>query len=79
MRELAEDRHLLERGYFTFLDHPETGPYLHTGIPWQYSGTPLAIEAPSPCLGEANEYVVRELLGRSRTEFERLDAGNVLR
>ncbi|MGH2610045.1 MAG: CaiB/BaiF CoA transferase family protein [Tepidiformaceae bacterium] len=78
MRDVAEDPHMNERGFFVRLDHPEAGVQQHAGIPWKLHGTPVAIEEPAPCMGEDNEYVVMELLGRSREEYERLLAGGVL-
>ncbi len=78
MRELAEDPHLNSRGYFVQLEHPEAGRQKHAGIPWKSSQTPVQVRRPAPCMGEANEYVLCELLGRSREEYERLLAEGVL-
>jgi crotonobetainyl-CoA:carnitine CoA-transferase CaiB-like acyl-CoA transferase len=36
------------------------------------SGTPLNLRGPAPCLGQHNEYVLRELLGYSEAEITRL-------
>ena len=62
-RDICEDAHLRERGFFVELDHPEVGIRRHLGIPWTMSGTPCAVTRPAPCLGEATEYVLGELLG----------------
>jgi benzylsuccinate CoA-transferase BbsF subunit len=78
MGDFADDEHLWARDYFTQHDHPETGKYQHTGVPWTYSETPGVLRH-APRLGEANEYVTRELLGRSADEYERLVSENVLR
>ncbi len=78
MRDVADDPHMNERGFFVRLEHPEAGVQQHAGIPWKLHGTPVAIDEPAPCMGEDNEYVVMELLGRSREEYERLLAGGVL-
>ncbi len=78
MKEIAEDKHLRQRGFFVELEHPEAGIKQHAGIPWKLHGTPVAIEEPAPCMGEDNEYVIRELLGRSAAEFDRLTAAGVL-
>ena len=61
-----------ERGFFVRLEHPEVGRQQHAGIPWKLSDTPVAIRKPAPCMGESNEYVIREVLGRSKAEYERL-------
>lgn len=78
MREVAEDPHLNERGFYVTLDHPEVGRQKHAGIPWKLSETPLAVRRPAPCMGEDNEYVVIDLLGRPSAEYERLVAEKVL-
>jgi crotonobetainyl-CoA:carnitine CoA-transferase CaiB-like acyl-CoA transferase len=78
MKEVAEDAHMNGRGFFVKLDHPEVGRQKHAGIPWQLSETPLAVGRPAPCMGEDNAYVVKELLGRSDEEYERLLRDEVL-
>jgi len=62
-RELHDDPHLRERGFFVELDHPEVGARRHLGIPWAMSGTPCAVTRPAPCFGEATDYVLGDLLG----------------
>lgn len=77
-KDVAEDPHMNERGFFVELPHPEVGVQKHAGIPWKLHDTPVAITKPAPCIGEDNEYVVVELLGRDRAEYERLLADRVL-
>jgi crotonobetainyl-CoA:carnitine CoA-transferase CaiB-like acyl-CoA transferase len=78
MREVAEDPHMNGRSFYVRLEHPEVGRQQHAGIPWKLHGTPLSVRKPAPCMGEDNEYIVTQLLGRSRAEYERLLAGGVL-
>lgn len=78
MRDVAEDPHMNERGFFVRLEHPEVGRKQHAGIPWKLSETPLTVRKPAPCMGEDNEYVVRGLLGRSQEEYKRLVQERVL-
>jgi benzylsuccinate CoA-transferase BbsF subunit len=78
MKDVAEDPHMNERGFFVQMEHPEIGQYKHAGIPWQLSATPLSVRSAAPCMGQDNEYVVCELLGRSHDEFERLLEKGVL-
>jgi len=78
MRDVAEDPHLAERGFWVELEHAEIGKQKHAGIPWKFSGTPLHVRSAAPCMGEANEYVIRDLLGRSEEEYNRLLAEGVL-
>jgi len=75
-KDLAEDRHLAERGFFPDLIHPEVGHRLHTGIPWTMSGTPCRVRRPAPLFGADTEEILSELLEMSRAEIQRLrDAG----
>ena len=77
-KDLAEDPHLNERGYFVALEHPEIGRRKHGGIPWRFSETPVTVRRPAPCIGQDNDYVLQTLLGRSAAEQQRLvDAGIV--
>jgi benzylsuccinate CoA-transferase BbsF subunit len=45
-----------------------------TGIPMKLSATPGAVRTPSPLIGEANDYVLGELLGMTRAERDTLIA-----
>jgi len=76
--ELTADEHLYARGFFWEIDHPEVGPKIYAGQPFKMSGTPLSLRGPAPCLGQHNEYVLRELLGYSDEEIEDLKARNVI-
>jgi crotonobetainyl-CoA:carnitine CoA-transferase CaiB-like acyl-CoA transferase len=78
-REVAADRHLEARGFFVRLDHPETGPFTHAGVPWHFSATPVSVRRPAPQLGEATEYVMREILGYSDADVRKLQADGVFK
>ncbi|HEY2106710.1 MAG TPA: CoA transferase [Candidatus Binataceae bacterium] len=71
-REVAADQHLEARGFFARLNHPETGVFTHAGTPWHFSATPVSVRRPAPQLGEATEYVVKELLGYSDADYKKL-------
>ena len=69
-RDALEDRHLAERGFFRWLDHPEAGRYRHVGPVWKAGATPN--DTPrrhAPLLGEDNEYVYKSLLGYTDAEY----------
>ena len=74
-RGLLADPHFRARGFFEAVEHPsETGmgrrEYLGRG--WKLSGNDLAMRRPAPLLGEDNEYVLREVLGLTRSDVESL-------
>lgn len=76
--DLAENRHLQERGIFVELEHPEVGVRKHIGIPYQLSGTPLQVRAPAPCLGQHTDEVLRDVLGLPDTQIASLREKGVL-
>ncbi len=77
-RELGEDPHLAQRGFFVELEHPEVGVRRHAGIPWRMSATACRVERPAPLLGQDNDYVLRDLLGYSDEEIEQLKRQGIL-
>ncbi len=77
-RDLHDDPHLRARGFFVELAHPEVGVRRHLGIPWSMSGTPCAVTRPAPCLGEATEYVLGEILGLDAATRDDLRARGIV-
>ena len=71
-KDLAEDPHLAQRGFFPQLDHPEVGRRIHTGIPWTMSGTPCRVQRPAPLFGADTDEVLTRVLGLSGAEIKRL-------
>jgi crotonobetainyl-CoA:carnitine CoA-transferase CaiB-like acyl-CoA transferase len=73
--ELCErDRHLRARNFWGTVSLPDGTTTHVTGIPMKLSATPGAIRTPSPLIGEANDYVLGELLGISKAERDALIA-----
>jgi crotonobetainyl-CoA:carnitine CoA-transferase CaiB-like acyl-CoA transferase len=60
VKDLLEDPHLGERGFFRRVDHPEAGELPYAGPPFRMTETPPQIER-APTLGEHNEAVLSEL------------------
>jgi benzylsuccinate CoA-transferase BbsF subunit len=77
-QDLAEDSHLNSRDFFVDLPHPEVGERHHSGIPWKLSGTPCAVSAPAPCLGQHTREVLGDVLGYSAAEIESLETDGAL-
>jgi crotonobetainyl-CoA:carnitine CoA-transferase CaiB-like acyl-CoA transferase len=76
---LESDQHLRARGFFQPLRHWPSGRELLTeGIPYVLSDAPRTIAAGPPILGEANDYVFRDLLGLDDSEMERLTTAGVI-
>jgi crotonobetainyl-CoA:carnitine CoA-transferase CaiB-like acyl-CoA transferase len=77
-RALFEDPQLNHRGHFVPIVHPEWGEYPAELFGARLSETPPAVQRPAPCLGQHNEYVLQEILGYSREEFDQLVADGAL-
>ena len=75
--ELLEDPHLAERGFFQWVEHPDAGTHLYQGASVKLSETPGGIQSPAPCLGEHNDYVLREVLNLSPEEILELHSKGV--
>jgi YD repeat-containing protein len=56
------------RGTQVILEHPEIGPHIYHPPPYRFSKTPHELTMPAPCLGQHNEYVLKEILGMSDDE-----------
>jgi len=77
-KELLEDPHLNERGFFETVTHPEAGSHPYIGMYAKLSKTPGHIRKPAPCLGEDNQYVFGELLGFSKEEMDQLEKEGII-
>jgi crotonobetainyl-CoA:carnitine CoA-transferase CaiB-like acyl-CoA transferase len=70
--DLYTDPQIKHRQHFVSRNHKEIGPHLYQACPYILSKTPSEIRMPAPCLGEHNEYVLKELLGMSDDEISDL-------
>ena len=68
-RDLAHDPHLSARSFFTTLDHPVLGSTVADSPVIRFSDDSFPDWKAAPLLGEANQYVFRELLGLSELEY----------
>ncbi len=76
--DLFEDPQLRARGLFWPMEHSEMGLFTHLGSSMLLSKTPAQASAPSPCMGEHNEYVLTKILGKTDEEFVELLASGAL-
>lgn len=70
--DILADPQLRARGLFWPMEHSEIGMFNHLGSSMVLSGTPAQAAAPSPCMGEHNEYVLTKILGKTDEEFVEL-------
>ena len=72
-KQALTDPQFLDRGFFeTVHNPPEVGlrPKGYVGRGWKFSKSEAEIKAPAPQLGEANEYVLGELLGVDQSRIQ---------
>lgn len=76
--EWVQEPSLRARGYFWEMDHPEIGRRTMPAIPAHFGAVPeLRYETP-PLLGGHTREVLRDILGLSEAEIDRLEADRVL-
>jgi crotonobetainyl-CoA:carnitine CoA-transferase CaiB-like acyl-CoA transferase len=76
--DVLADRHLKERGYFVYLDHPEAGLRAYDGSGFHLSKTPVEPTRAAPLLGEHTFDVAIDVLGLSMDRIADLVASQVL-
>lgn len=70
-RDLFKDPQLQHRGHFRPVDHKVFGRFNYNSLGFRLANTPSQMK-PSPCLGEHNEYVFKDILGMSDDEISEL-------
>ena len=79
--QALKDPHFRSRGFFERVAHPEQtglGSRDYIGRGWRFSDSRAEIAGPAPLLGEANGYVLRDLLGLTQGRFDDLTEGEVI-
>ena len=76
--EIVTDPHYAARGSIVTVDHPRIGPLKMQCVAPRLLGTPAPEIRAAPQLGEHTDYVLRELLGKSGDEVDRLRAAGVV-
>ena len=76
--DLYSDPQLEHREHFLTLDHPVVGPYKCHNEASRFSRTPPVFRRAGPCLGEDNEYVLKEILHLNDDEISDLYAGGAI-
>ena len=71
--QVFENPQVKARGIKVDIPHPLAGTVPQVASPMRFSETPIAYHAAPPTLGQHNDYVLRELLGMSSGDIERLN------
>ncbi len=67
--DFFSDRQTQHRRYFSEVEHPEIGTYLHPGAPYRMSETSVKIRHAAPGIGEHNLDVYCDELGFSKEDL----------
>lgn len=70
--------HLAAREFFVEVEHPDAGRWPYPGAPYRFAATPWRIRRRAPRLGEHNDEVYGEWLGRSGGELDTLRRTGVI-
>ena len=76
--DVVADPQLEARGFAQTLRHGECGDVTHWGFCTRFSAKPEMVRTAPPCIGEHNEYALRELLGLPAAEVEALYAAGAI-
>ncbi len=69
-RGAIEDKHLRQRQFWAYLDHPVVGSTLYNRAPFMMSKTPIEMNTAAPILGEHTRQVLTGMLDYSDTEVD---------
>ena len=78
MSDIFSDPQVLHREMLLEIEHPKLGKLKQIGFPIKFSETPCQLRYPPPLLGEHTEEVLKELLGYSDEEIQRLREKGVI-
>ena len=77
IKEMIEDKALVERGIIVEVQHPQRGMYKTVGCPLVLSDSPVEVQTP-PLLGEHTEEVLTDLLGYDQAALDQLRVEGVI-
>jgi benzylsuccinate CoA-transferase BbsF subunit len=77
-REVIEDEHLRQRGFWSYLDHHVVGSSLYNRAPIIFSRTPIAMETAAPSIGQHTRQILTGRLGYTDSEVDVLEKQGIL-
>jgi len=79
LEDLFEDEHLLDRGFWIDVEHPELGAtFKYPGAPYILQKTPWRMVRRAPLIGEHNAEIYEKELGFTKEELSILGSAGVI-
>jgi len=75
---VADDPQVQALDVMQRVEHPVVGDKQVVGAPWHLDGERVGIRSHAPLLGEANHYVLADILGLDEADIERLEQSGAL-
>lgn len=75
---ILDDPHLLRRGFWVHLPHPQMHRYKQFGVVWRFVEANLQLARHSPLFGEHNQEILGGVLGLSADELAELSSQRVI-
>jgi len=76
--EVYSDPHIRERDFLDVIEDPDAGVHTYAGRLWKLGETEMPKRNHSPCLGEHNEYVLKEIIGLTSDEILELEREGII-
>ena len=76
--DLLDDPHLRQRNFWQWIERPFVGSHPQPSPAYREKGLPLLARHPAPTLGEYNIRVLREILGLSQAEIDKLSTAGII-
>ncbi|MDD5167470.1 MAG: CoA transferase [Syntrophales bacterium] len=78
VKDICEDAHIKYRNMLVEIDQPQVGKMRIANSPIRLSETPGTVYAPAPVLGQHSEDVLRDVLGYTQEQIEKLKETGVI-
>ncbi|MGE0601557.1 MAG: CaiB/BaiF CoA transferase family protein [Dehalococcoidia bacterium] len=76
--ELLKDPQVLAYDGFEYVETPGVGPTPYPRVAFRLSETPVPVSGPAPGFGEANDYILRDILGVGADDIASLRSAGIV-
>ncbi len=77
-RGLVRDPHMIARGFYPIVNHPDHGARKLSAPVMRMSRTPATIRMPAPCFGQHTREILTRLLNLRSTELDELERDGII-